>query len=650
MKKLLILLAVCGAFAFASPALASNGTVSGTITHASDGTAVPNMTVLATNTTTGVLTTGAYSGADGAYTMTLASGTYDLTTSTTTSEAGVVFLKKTLTVTVGSDETKSGQDFAVTRRGKFTGHVVASGSGTAISSATITSTHISGYTSGSAYTTSLSNGSYIATPTASDASQSAVGGYTFTVTKAGYFSASVTNATLTADEATSTQDITLVPASTVSGTITDSSGTGIGTATVTLLKSTGWSYAAQTNAAGAYTVSIFDTYSYNGTAVGDYTVTVSKSGYLAKTASLSITDDSTALTGNNYTLTAAGVITGTIKDSAGNALSGVAIVADDGFGYTYVATTGSDGTYSVTGLRSSTRYTLTATKSSYVGQKLYGITVTAGATTSDKNITLPTAKTFSGTVVSGSNEVLEGAIVFLYKRNKSRSEVADFTYVTKSDGSFVFTSVSPGKYRVKVTKTGYISYVLDSLAISANITGRTIKLDLGGSIYGKTSTGSNSGVAGAVIAVYALKNGKQVSYTSATTDENGFYLVSGLKKGTYRLQILTTEYVQQLVNVSVKNGLQTTKNVKLAVAGSVSGFLTDKATKLPLASTIVRVVGTSITTSSDANGFYTLDGISAGKRKIVAINPYYDIPGQQTVTVTAGKTKTDVNFSLKQKE
>ncbi|MBI4426506.1 MAG: carboxypeptidase regulatory-like domain-containing protein [Candidatus Kerfeldbacteria bacterium] len=646
MRKLIIALAAAGMFALAAPALAADGTISGTVTHAADSSAIGSISLSAQNTSTYAITYASTTAA-GTYSFTLAPGTYDVTPYTNvSSEPNITFIKKSLTVTIASGETKSGQNFALTRRGRFTGTVYAADGVTPIADAAVSSSNVSGYTYGGSYALTLSNGSYFATPSPTDTTASAIGSYTLYVTRAGYFGATITNVALTANETTVTQNITLTPGSTVSGTVRDSVGAPIANATVTITKSAGGTYSALTNASGAYTVSVYDLTNYNGSAVGDYPLSIAKTGYVTKTAAVSIAADGSALTGNDFALVAAGTITGTITSSTGGGLSGATVTANDGFGGSYAATTDASGVYTLANLKPSTQYTLTVTKTNYVGQKAYNVAVTAGATVSGKNFTLPPAKTFSGTVLAKSNNAaVEGAIVSLYKRNKTRSEVADFSFTTKSDGGFIFGNVSPGKYRVKILKNGYINAVVDSIAITADVSGKVYKLDLAGSIRGNVYTANNVAVPSADIAVFALNNGKEVAYSTTTSDENGNFLVSALKKGTYRLKITTTEFVTRLVNITVKTGTQTTKNIKLNAAGSVSGYITDKETGLPVTA-LVRVVGTAISAWSDANGYYVIDGVPPGNRRLVAVSAYYNTSSQKAVGVSVGKTKTGVNFAI----
>lgn len=643
MKKLLIAALACGFFALAAPALAADGTVSGTVTHAEDGTPIEGIYLSAENTSTGVFEYVYGTAADGTYSFTLAPGEYDIHPYTYTSdEPNITFISQTTTVTVTSGGTHSGIDFELTRRGRFSGLVHESDGTTPILDATISASN----STGTGYGSTNSSGRYYLTPVNSDQEISAIGSYSFYISKAGYFSKSESSIALDHDEGpVVTKNFTLTAASTVRGTVHKTNGDALSNATVTLTKSTGSIYTALTNASGAYTVSVYDTWPYDGSAVGDYTLSVTKSGYVAYTASVSITEDESTQNLGTSVLSASGKITGTVKKSNGNGLVGATVTADDGFGHTYTTTTSASGAYTLSSLVPSEDYTVTATKTYYVTKKQYNIKVTAGGTKSGVNFTLPRARSLSGTVkIKSNNRALEGAVVSLYKRDKTRSDWADYSFTTKSDGSFSFQNVTPGKYRLKITKAGYVTYINEMVNIKANVRNKIYKLDLGGSIYGRV-TAQGAGVANADIAVYAHRNGKLVSYTATSSDANGYYLIPTLRRGAYRLKVTTTDYVMALMNVNVKNGRQTTKNVKLSAGGSVSGYVVDSESGLPV-SALIKIIGSPITAWSNSNGYFVIDGLAPGTVRLNALNAYYELPPRQTVTVRAGQTTADIYFSL----
>lgn len=174
-------------------------------------------------------------------------------------------------------------------------------------------------------------------------------------------------------------------------------------------------------------------------------------------------------------------------------------------------------------------------------------------------------------------------------------------------------------------------------------------MDRGGTIFGRI-TANNRGVRGAVVEVYAPNNGREIAYTSATTDEKGYYQVRGLKTATYRLKISSTKYVTAIVNARVKAGEATGSVVNLTPAGSVSGYLTDSVTGLPVSSALAKVVGTAISAWSNSNGYYILDGIAPGTRRITIVSPYYDVPSQREAVVAISQITKNVDFSLVPKQ
>src|SRR5262245_3548055 len=81
----------------------------------------------------------------------------------------------------------------------------------------------------------------------------------------------------------------------------------------------------------------------------------------------------------------------------------------------------------------------------------------------------------------------------------------------------------------------------------------------------------------------------------------------------------------------------------LAQTGTVSGTVTDNA-GAALADADVRVEGTFLHASSDANGRFTISGVPPGERRLRVLLLGYRA-GTKAVTVTAGGT-VQADFSL----
>lgn len=659
MKKLIFSLLVMGGFFILAPNVAlAVATISGTVTH-QDGTAVNGISMYLYDSD-GNYESGDGTDSSGNYLMeNVAAGTYTLKNSTTNStEPNIYFILSSQSVTVVDGESKD-VDFTLTRRARLTGHVYESDGSTPIYYAYIYALHVDGSAFGSAYYYSLTDGSYYLSPSATSSTTSAAGLYNLYVTKVGYFGQKIEDVDLAQDEVTNyTQDINLTGASTVSGQVVNSSGDPISGVTVTLRESdTAYyrTYTDVTDSNGQYSISVYDLNDYNGTAVGSYTLSTSKSGYVAKSVNFAISSNESTLADNNFTLTKSGAIRGTVyKSNGATPLSGATISADDGYGNTYSTTSASNGSYTLSSLRSSSKYTLTVSKSNYVTKKMYGVSVSKGKTTSSKNFKVSAAKSFSGTIKSKSNTVLEGATVYLYSRNKARSDAADYSATCDSNGNFSFTTIASGKYRLKVTKNGYLAYEKESASITKDISNKVYKLSPESSIYGRV-TYDKKGVAGASIYVYSEHEDKDVAYSSTTTDNDGYYRLANLKHGSYDIRVITTQYAQKITSKDIKEGTQTTANIALSLAGYISGYVLDASTGLPLSGYLVKVKDSAVTASTDNNGYYILDGLAAGSYKIYVSSTGYktqyyggveEATTATSITVKASETTTGKNFSL----
>ena len=272
------LLTLFGLVISIQPVRAADATISGTITHQADGTAVTTLLVYAENVATGDYDYG-FTDATGAYSITIGddgpgtAGSYLVYNYITTSdEPNVTFIRSTEVVTLIDGEIKTGIDLSLTRRAKFSGTVYQSDGTTPIYYAYVYYARDSGWMYGASSDYSTYSGFYTVSPTPyPDLTQSSVGEYYATATASGFFGAIVNDLSLETDETTVTENFTLTGQSTVSGTVVDQAGNPIADAAVTLDDlSSAYSYQATTDSTGQYTVNVYDLYDYNGTTLRNY--------------------------------------------------------------------------------------------------------------------------------------------------------------------------------------------------------------------------------------------------------------------------------------------------------------------------------------------------------------------------------------------
>lgn len=639
------------------PAQAATATVSGTVKLSTTNVGVDSILVYVENYATGEQDY-AYTDASGNYTITVGdaatntAGTYSVYNSYYSYvDTASYYIKQTQAVTLSNGENKSAVNFTVDKQGKITGYVYAKDGVTPLyNSSMFTSATINGVTFyGSDYTTAA--GYYIVTPYNYQYSDTANNGsYLVTASLAGYFGSSQTIAV--AKNTTVTANFTLTRGSVVSGNITDTAGAAIAGATATLAEvGTTRTYTAVTDSAGNYSVLVYDSSDYGGTAVGYYNLSATATNYVSQSSGIHITADESTLSANNFSLATAGTITGTIFQADGTTpLSGATIMADDGYGHTASTTSASNGTYTLASLRTSTNYTITTSKDGYVTQKAYHVTVATGATTADQNFSLATSVSFSGTVTDETTATgIDGATIYLYNLAKPRytSYVYDYTVTTHTNGSFIVPNIVPGNYRVRVVKAGYTTVRSRKIDITNTVTDQAYTMSAATSIFGKI-THKQQPVYNALVSVYSQQD-TDVGYGSVYSDAQGFYTIPNLKPGSYLLRVVSTGYADKIIKRTIKK-TTTRVNIKVGVSGTVTGFVYDSATQLPLAGYTIKVRDRAVSTSTDSNGYYLLDGLAVGDYTLYITSTLYDTVTNKNVKVKANKETKNVNFNLTPKE
>ena len=330
-------------------------TVNFTLTAAAAGT----VSGKATNISSGGVIVGATVSYSGGSTTTNSSGVYSFSsvpggTQTFTASANG-YLSRSSTITVNG---ATALDFQLSTAGQIAGQVTAN-SGTAVVGATVTIT--GGAIATTLTVTTNSTGNYLS-------GWVPIGPYTVTASATGLTTTSATTPVKTG--VTSTLNITMGSGGggvgSVSGTVTNiSNGAALSGATVSY---SGGS--TTTNTSGGYT--------FSPVTAGTYNFTASKSGYLARSASVGVTAGAT--TTSDLQLATAGKIAGTVKNGSGAAITGATVTVKGGVIATSVTlTTSSTGTYATPWIPVGS-YTVTVAKSGYTTQSK-SANATSGATT-----------------------------------------------------------------------------------------------------------------------------------------------------------------------------------------------------------------------------------------------------------------------------
>jgi prenyltransferase beta subunit/protocatechuate 3,4-dioxygenase beta subunit len=298
-----------------------------------------------------------------------------------------------------------------------------------------------------------------------------------------------------------------------------------------------------------------------------------------------------------------GTVTGKVVDvSTNQPLGGVSVVSGQ-----LSATTTNTGEFTLSDMPSGSQ-TITLSLNGYATASVT-VNITAGSITDLGTITLSTSPTtgiIKGTVTDASNgQPLEGVAITVTGSFSGST-------TTGTDGSFIFTDVTPGNVTMTASKTGYYSATGTGTVTAGGILFFNPQLNTQpppattGNLTGKVfDSSTNTPIQGAIV---SLSGGP-----STSTDAQGMFLINDITPNTYQVTISATGYTSQnyqlMITAGVTTDMQTIYLTPVSQSTTVTGRVTDTQTGNPISNADVIVIGTSFSTKTDAAGAYTLSGI-----------------------------------------
>jgi len=446
---------------------------------------------------------------------------------------------------------------------------------------------------------------------------------------------------LTDGQARTGIDAQLAAGTTISGHVYGGSGTSTplnGVCVYAQAYSYDLSLEGKTDSSGAYTVSHLDpTRSYKvrfdpcDGAPEYFAKYFGGNGFSTSTpVSPTLATPSTGIDGH---LDLGGSISGTVKDSNGNAITSQDICVEaysDDESYSSYSTAETDGSghYAIVGLatgsyvvrfsdcEASTRNDLPAAAPGHVS-------VTQGAETSGVDVQLAAGTSISGHVYggSGTGTPITGACV----EAESNSDYSDAT--TDGSGAYTIRHLTPSEaYKVGFEPCGggsaYVRSYYDgkssfssadpvSPTVASPATGIDGHLPLGGSVSGAVKDSNGNAITSQDICVDVEGDG----YAETTSDASGHYSVAGLPTGTYEVSYFDCSASSRNdlpgtlggstpQEISVTQGTASTGvDIQLASATTISGHVYGgSGTSAPLAGACVEA------TSSDSDSWAQTSG------------------------------------------
>jgi hypothetical protein len=428
------------------------------------------------------------------------------------------------------------------------------------------------------------------------------------------------------------------------GYVRDSSNNSIAGATVSM-----YYESTTTNSNGYYLLSEYTT-------SGSYTVTAKAKGYVGSTSNVSIVVGTTTYC--NITLASSGAISGYVFDQNNQPLADIYgrvtdttvptdVTYTNSTGYYIIDSNLGTGTYSVVFGEGSSKY-LTYTAN---------ISVTAGATTSNQNVTLVLGGSISGYVTNAYGAPRSSIYVYAYNLTNTTTYVT--SAYTDSNGFYNITKLPAGTYMIKVlatntykeTSSASISVTLGQTTANQNMT-----IALQYTVSGFVSKSSGEPVYN--INVKAYNTSTSFYQTSDTTTISGYYNLKHLDDGT-TYNIKTEGYYYSPFNTLYGNatlvlGTQTTnttQNITMSKSAILFGYVTYNGAAMSGAyvrlffnnSELTYPYYNPYTTGTNGLYFFTMQ-LKTGTYTVVVEKTGYAMTSQN-ITLTEG-VATFLNISM----
>ena len=288
--------------------------------------------------------------------------------------------------------------------------------------------------------------------------------------------------------------------------------------------------------------------------------------------------------------------------------------------------------------------------------------VLEGETVSGVVVEMRSPARLTGVVLDPRGQPVEGAEVCLGSGyfpadNDELPDISAAGHVQRSDadGRFVFKDQPPGVTRLRARKQGFVMASLEVHLVEGGEKSVEIVLSDGGAVEGYVTLNGGA-VPGANVSVYPSaaveEDDSDMPYVdhNARTDDQGFYRIGALPEGAASVHCSIREGTGQRsksIDATLTTGLIVNANFDFQSAGnaSVEGYITDvdgtalRGAHISIFMQSADPEGQGVSATSDAEGYYRLDGLAPGRTMInvmkmpdVSIMGSDETPEMQTFT------------------
>lgn len=422
--------------------------------------------------------------------------------------------------------------------------------------------------------------------------------------------------------------ITLPSGIAVSGKVTDKEGKPLSGVAVTAAEATPGSRGmirmiiggpqseedpVRTGTDGAFTIRVKE---------GTYDFTFKREGYAQKVVrGQSITPNTPPEI--ETTLDPAVEITGRVV-RGGNGVDGVMITTFSEMGLGASATTGPDGSFTLSGLTPGDVRATFRKETDFI-QEMRSLT----APGRDIVIEVPSGTRVSGRVVD--KESRKPITDFQAGVSTSRSGGGmvmmmppQLRAFTSDDGSFTLENIPLGSVNLVASAPGYSDARMNlTLEEGKPLSGIELELDPGTRLIGKVTGPDGAALSGATVQVVTIGAGSVMMMGGpgkrTVTDSNGEYVLEALEPSDTNIEVSHAKYLGTRKEIAPK-GREVRLDVQLTTGNRVSGVVvTESGAPVPEAEVEAMAgAGAFRSARADANGAFTFDSLAPGRYRFTA--------------------------------